>query len=229
MANCFWFYSILAGWSTWQLVFLNFSQNFWSFDIPDTPGCASAVFAENEIWNRLKQFLPVCIVDPFFMSNLNSCPFVCKIIVLCTVKCTGHRPIDSYLLVYFVIEFPTSFQIATSVFPSTYNRGLFSKNTNPTKQSSFIFLDSKFIYLSKTINRFDSFRTTIGHLFSCNKFNIICQYSFEIRVLVSYSLKRKYIILYFMFRFIFAIICFEKNQNSKIYVIFIINIIWNNI
>ena len=60
MANCFWFYSILAGWSTWQWVFLNFSQNFWSFDTPDTPECASAVFAENEIWNRLKQFLPVC-------------------------------------------------------------------------------------------------------------------------------------------------------------------------
>ena len=29
MANCFWFYSILAGWSTWQWVFLNFSQKFW--------------------------------------------------------------------------------------------------------------------------------------------------------------------------------------------------------
>ena len=63
MANCFWFYSILAGWSTWQWVFLNFSQNFWSFDTPDTPGCASAVFAVNEIWNRLKRFLPVCIPD----------------------------------------------------------------------------------------------------------------------------------------------------------------------
>ena len=61
MANCFWFYSILAGWSTWQWVFLNFSQNFWSFDTPDTPGCASAVFAENAIWNRLKQFLPLCV------------------------------------------------------------------------------------------------------------------------------------------------------------------------
>ena len=60
MANCFWFYSILAGWLTWQWVFLNFSQNFWSFDTPDTLGCASAVFAENEIWNRLKRFLPVC-------------------------------------------------------------------------------------------------------------------------------------------------------------------------
>ena len=41
--NGFWFYSILAGWSTWQWVFLNFSLNFWSFDTPDTPGCASAV------------------------------------------------------------------------------------------------------------------------------------------------------------------------------------------
>ena len=61
MANCFWFYSILAGWSTWEWVILNFSQNFWPFDALDTPGCASAVFDENEIWNRLKQFLPVCI------------------------------------------------------------------------------------------------------------------------------------------------------------------------
>ena len=45
--NGFWFYSILAWWSTWQWVFLNFSQNFWSFDTPDTPGCVSAV-----IWNH---------------------------------------------------------------------------------------------------------------------------------------------------------------------------------
>ena len=48
--NGFWFYSILAGWSTWLWVFLNFSQNFWSFDTFDTPSCASAV-----IWNHLKQ------------------------------------------------------------------------------------------------------------------------------------------------------------------------------
>ena len=60
MANCFWFYSSLAGWLTWQWVFLNFSQKFWSFDTPDSPGCASAMFAENEIWNRSKRFLPVC-------------------------------------------------------------------------------------------------------------------------------------------------------------------------
>ena len=50
MANCFWFYSILVGWSTWQWVFLNFSKKFWSFDNHDTHGCASAV-----IWNHLKQ------------------------------------------------------------------------------------------------------------------------------------------------------------------------------
>ena len=50
--NGFWFYSILAGWSTWQWVFLNSSINFWSFDIPDTPGSASAV-----IWNRFEPFL----------------------------------------------------------------------------------------------------------------------------------------------------------------------------
>ena len=53
--NVFLFYSILAGWSTWQWVFLNFSQNFWSFDTPDTPGCASAV-----IWNRFEPFLLQC-------------------------------------------------------------------------------------------------------------------------------------------------------------------------
>ena len=28
-----------------------------------THGCASAVFAENVIWNRLKRFLPVCRID----------------------------------------------------------------------------------------------------------------------------------------------------------------------
>ena len=49
--NGFWFYSILVRWSTWQWVLLNFSQNFWSFDTPNTPRCASAV-----IWNHyLKQ------------------------------------------------------------------------------------------------------------------------------------------------------------------------------
>ena len=50
--NGFWFYSILAGWWTWQWVFLNFSQSFWSFDNPDTLECASAV-----IWNRFEPFL----------------------------------------------------------------------------------------------------------------------------------------------------------------------------
>ena len=68
----------MAGWSTWQWVILNFSQNFLSFDTLDTPGCASAVIAdsesENEIWNRLKQFLPVCvqsyrIIAPHFVGS----------------------------------------------------------------------------------------------------------------------------------------------------------------
>ena len=62
--NGFWFYSMMGGWSTWQWVVLDSSQFFWSFDTPETPGSVSVVFAdnwsENEIWNRLKQFLPVC-------------------------------------------------------------------------------------------------------------------------------------------------------------------------
>ena len=60
-----WFYSILAGWSTWQWVFLYFSQNFWSFDTLDTPGCASAV-----IWNHcLKQIWAIPpTVSSFFLS-----------------------------------------------------------------------------------------------------------------------------------------------------------------
>ena len=61
--NGLWFYLMMGGWSTWQWVFFNSSQNFWSFDTPDTPGCASTVLvdnqSENKIWNRSKQFLPV--------------------------------------------------------------------------------------------------------------------------------------------------------------------------
>ena len=34
-------------------------------------------------------------------------------------------------------------------------------------------------------------------------------------------------VLPFTFRFMFANICFEKNQNSKIHVTFMINITWN--
>ena len=71
--NGFWFYSMMGGWSTLQWVFLYSSQFFWSFDTPETPqtpGSVSAVFAENEIWNRLKQFRPVhCSVR---LYNLNS-------------------------------------------------------------------------------------------------------------------------------------------------------------
>ena len=69
MANDFQFYSVLAGWSTWQWVFLNFSKNFWSFDTPYTPRCASTVLAENEIWNRLKQFLPVWRSTIYFSNS----------------------------------------------------------------------------------------------------------------------------------------------------------------
>ena len=70
MAHCFWFYSMMGEWSTWQWVVLDFSQFFWSIDTPETPGSVSAVFAENEIWNRLKQFLPVCPNYAIFAATL---------------------------------------------------------------------------------------------------------------------------------------------------------------
>ena len=48
---------------------LDSSKFIWSFDTPEIPGFVSTVFAdnqsENEIWKRLKQFLPVCFDDPF--------------------------------------------------------------------------------------------------------------------------------------------------------------------
>ena len=52
------FYSIFASWSTWKWVFLKFPQNFWSFDTPDIPGCASAV-----IWYRFEPFLQQCVPE----------------------------------------------------------------------------------------------------------------------------------------------------------------------
>ena len=64
--NGFWFCSILAGWSTWQWVFLNSSINFWSFDTPDTPRCASAV-----IWNRFEPFLLQCNPLPLIGGQHN--------------------------------------------------------------------------------------------------------------------------------------------------------------
>ena len=76
----------LAGWLTWQLVFLNFSQNFWSFDTPDIPGSESAVFAEIEIWNRLKQFLPVClrkfVMEEWLAGGWQATPSITKFLNL---------------------------------------------------------------------------------------------------------------------------------------------------
>ena len=75
MANCFWFYSILAGWSTWQWVFLNFSQNFWSFDTPDTPGCASAVLLKMQSetdWSNSSQ----CAIYLCTQINKTEKPFI---------------------------------------------------------------------------------------------------------------------------------------------------------
>ena len=71
--NGFWFYSILAGWSTWQWVFFNSSINWWSFDTPDTTGCASAV-----VWNRFETFLLKwngCLIR---VSGVNKCYFQIK-------------------------------------------------------------------------------------------------------------------------------------------------------
>ena len=59
MANCFWFHSILAGWSTWQWVFLNFSQNFWSFDTLTPLGVHPQWFEIT--WNRYERFLLLCM------------------------------------------------------------------------------------------------------------------------------------------------------------------------
>ena len=71
--NGFWFYSMMGGWSTWQWIVSDSSQFFWSSDTLETPGSVSAVFAdnqsENEIWNRLKQFLPVCTFDGFLKAR----------------------------------------------------------------------------------------------------------------------------------------------------------------
>ena len=85
MANCFWFYSMMGEWSTWQWVVLDFSQFSWSFDTPDTPGSVSVVFAENEIWNRLKQFLPVWNPDVKFNKTGSKKPPLyegCRIITV---------------------------------------------------------------------------------------------------------------------------------------------------
>ena len=102
--NGFWFYSMMGGWSTWQWVFLNSSINFWSFDTPDTPGCASAVFAdnqsENEIWNRLKQFLPVCNV-----------PYICK---------KFHEYVSNMINRFGRGSFPSSYRVHYLFSPSYF-------------------------------------------------------------------------------------------------------------
>ena len=57
-------------------------------------------------------------------------------------------------------------------------------------------------------------------------FNSILEFSLFFIGPIFLRLFRLYV-LSFMFRFMFVNICFEKNQNSKIYVMFIINITWN--
>ena len=82
--NGFWFYSILAGWSTWQWVFLNFSQNFWSFDTPDTPGFLSEV-----IWNRF---------EPFFLQRMGLLPCTSCLKEVKKLKCLQYWHTYSHML-----------------------------------------------------------------------------------------------------------------------------------
>ena len=63
------------------------------------------------------------------------------------------------------------------------------------------------------INKYQS--TFLFKNSSCQKYGAIFLHRFRLYMLS------------FMFRFMFANICLEKNQNSKIHVMFIINITWN--
>ena len=73
-------FSLIRFWILLWNVFLNFSLNFWSFDTPDTPKCASAV-----IWNHcLKQ---IWAFPPTVQAFRAHCPNVysvhwCKNIIM---------------------------------------------------------------------------------------------------------------------------------------------------
>ena len=87
IGKLFLFYSLMDEWLTWQWVVLDFSQLFWSFDTPKTPGSVSPVFAKNEIWNRLKQFLPVCIwISLHFQNYGRSIQTKKKVLIICTTS-----------------------------------------------------------------------------------------------------------------------------------------------
>ena len=74
------------------------------------------------------------------------------------------------------------------------------------------------------------FITYFGHLVLESKLptcHFLCTFIF-IKIMEQFFLRRfRLYMLSFMFRFMFANICFEKNQNSKINVMFVINITWN--
>ena len=81
----FWFYSILAGWSTWQWVFLNFSINFWSFDTPGTPGCASAVI-QNHCLKQIWAIPPT--VPPRLLCNPD------ELLIMKAFRCSQNLLVD---------------------------------------------------------------------------------------------------------------------------------------
>ena len=116
--NGFWFYSILAGWLTWQWVFLNFSQNFWSFDTHGTPGCASAV-----IWFARPIFYSWCLTHKCKQQQLDNSTYLrCRLfeilryldfseqqycqkwycISLCSVHCISYHFASKKLLPWMV-------------------------------------------------------------------------------------------------------------------------------
>ena len=111
----------MAGWSTWQWVILNFSKNFWPFDTPDTPGCASAVFDENEIWNRLKQFLPVWRSKDGYLLSLKKLFFI----VITQTPLSYCKYISLYLRLFLSLCFHA---VKGKWFEPTHT-GIFAQNS----------------------------------------------------------------------------------------------------
>ena len=74
--NFFWFYSILAGWSTCQWVSLSFSINFWSFDTSEITR-----FFSSTIWLGVTNYQ----INRFFWS---------KICVIKSQKLLGNKKVN---------------------------------------------------------------------------------------------------------------------------------------